>query len=98
MNNSLDNMLIVSGIIFTTYGIFSLLTAWNSTGSFEWPTIVILIIGITLLPVGKMIKKQQLKKDTSLEILTKKHNNGEISDEEFNIGFKNLVKIFIKLF
>ena len=81
-------MLIVSGIIFTTYGIFSLLTTWNSTDSFEWPTIVILIIGITLLPVGKMIKKQQLKKDTSLEILTKKHNNGEISDEEFNIGFK----------
>ena len=35
-----------------------------------------------------MIKKQQLKKDTALEILTKKHNNGEISDEEFNIGFK----------
>jgi len=88
MNNSLDNMLIVSGIIFTTYGIFSLLTTWNSTGSFEWPTIVILIIEITLLPVGKMIKKQQFKKDTSLEILTKKHNNGEISDEEFNIGFK----------
>ena len=64
------------------------LLPWNSTGSFEWPTIVILIIGITLLPVGKMIKKQQLKKDTALEILTKKHNNGEISDEEFNIGFK----------
>ena len=88
MNNSLDNMLIVSGIIFTTYGIFSLLTTWNSTCSFEWPTIVILIIGITLLPIGKMIKTQQLKKDTALEILTKKHNNGEISDEEFNIGFK----------
>ena len=87
MNNSLDNMLIVSGIIFATYGIFSLLTR-NSTGSFEWPTVVILIIGITLIPVGKMIKKQQLKKDTALEILTKKHNNGELSDEEFNIGFK----------
>ena len=88
MNNSLDNMLIVSGIVFTMYGKFSLLTAWNSTGSFEWPTLVILIIGITLLPIGKMIKKQQLKKDTALEVLTKKHNNGEISDKEFNIGFK----------
>ena len=88
MKNSLDNMLIVSGIIFATYGIFSLITTWNSTASFEWPTVVILIIGITLLPIGKMIKKQQLKKDTALEILTKKHNNGEISDEEFNIGFK----------
>ena len=72
MNNSLDNMLIVSGIIFTTYGIFSLLTTWNSTGSFEWPTIVILIIGITLLPVGKMIKKQQLKKDTCIRNINKK--------------------------
>ena len=71
MNNSLDNVLIVSGIIFSTYGIFSLLTTWNGDGSFEWPTVVILIIGITLLPVGKMIKKQQLKKDTSLEILRK---------------------------
>jgi uncharacterized membrane protein len=81
-------MLIVSGIIFSTYGIFSLLTTWNGDGSFEWPTVVILIIGITLLPVGRMIKKQQLKKDTSLEILTKKHNNGEISDEEFDVGFK----------
>ena len=81
-------MLIVSGIIFSTYGIFSLLTTWNGNGSFEWPTVVILIIGITLLPVGRMIKKQQLKKDTSLEILTKKHNNGEISDEEFDVGFK----------
>ena len=88
VNNSLDNMLIVSGIIFSTYGIFSLLTTWNGDGSFEWPTVVILIIGITLLPVGRMIKKQQLKKDTSLEILTKKHNNGEISDEEFDVGFK----------
>ncbi|MBT3925325.1 MAG: hypothetical protein HN628_01300 [Thiotrichales bacterium] len=88
MNNSLDNVLIVSGIIFSTYGIFSLLTTWNGDGSFEWPTVVILIIGITLLPVGRMIKKQQLKKDTSLEILTKKHNNGEISDEEFDVGFK----------
>ena len=54
-------MLIVSGIIFSTYGIFSLLTTWNGDGSFEWPTVVILIIGITLLPVGRMIKKQQLK-------------------------------------
>jgi len=81
-------MLIVSGIIFSTYGIFSLLTTWNGDGSFEWPTVVILIIGITLLPVGRMIKKQQLKKDTSLEILTKKHNNGEISDEEYDVGFK----------
>ena len=80
-------MLIVSGIIFTTYGIFSLLTSWNSTGSFEWPTILIIIIGIVLLPVGKMIKKQQLKKDRSLEILKKKHASGEISDEEFNEGF-----------
>ena len=88
MNNSLDNVLIVSGIIFSTYGIFSLLTTWNGDGSFEWPTVVILTIGITLLPVGRMIKKQQLKKDTSLEILTKKHNNGEISDEEFDVGFK----------
>gem|GEM_PF-1456734 len=88
VNNSLDNVLIVSGIIFSTYGIFSLLTTWNGDGSFEWPTVVILIIGITLLPVGRMIKKQQLKKDTSLEILTKKHNNGEISDEEFDVGFK----------
>ena len=88
MNNSLDNVLIVSGIIFSTYGIFSLLATWNGDGSFEWPTVVILIIGITLLPVGRMIKKQQLKKDTSLEILTKKHNNGEISDEEFDVGFK----------
>ena len=88
MNNSLDNVLIVSGIIFSTYGIFSLLTTWNGDGSFEWPTVVILIIGVTLLPVGRMIKKQQLKKDTSLEILTKKHNNGEISDEEFDVGFK----------
>ena len=88
MNNSLDNVLIVSGIIFSTYGIFSLLTTWNGDGSFEWPTVVILIIGITLLPVGRMIKKQQLKKDTSLEILRKKHNNGEISDEEFDVGFK----------
>jgi uncharacterized membrane protein len=87
MKNSLDNMLIVSGIIFTTYGIFSLLTSWNSTGSFEWPTILIIIIGIVLLPVGKMIKKQQLKKDRSLEILKKKHASGEISDEEFNEGF-----------
>jgi len=88
VNNSLDNVLIVSGIIFSTYGIFSLLTTWNGDGSFEWPTVVILIIGITLLPVGRMIKKQQLKKDTSLEILRKKHNNGEISDEEFDVGFK----------
>ena len=88
MNNSLDNVLIVSGIIFSTYGIFSLLTTWNGDGSFEWPTVVILIIGVTLLPVGRMIKKQQLKKDTSLEILTKKHNNGEISDEEVDVGFK----------
>ena len=88
MNNSLDNVLIVSGIIFSTYGIFSLLTTWNGDGSFEWPTVVILIIGITLLPIGRMIKKQQLKKDTSLEILRKKHNNGEISDEEFDVGFK----------
>ena len=66
-NTTVDNMLIVSGIIFTTYGIFSLLTAWNSTGSFEWPTVVILIIGITLIPVGKMIKKQQLKKVLTIE-------------------------------
>jgi uncharacterized membrane protein len=87
MKNSLDNMLIVSGIIFTTYGIFSLLTSWNSEGSFEWPTILIIIIGIVLLPVGKMIKKQQLKKDSSLEVLKKKHDSGEISDEEFNEGF-----------
>ena len=87
MKNSLDNMLIVSGIIFTTYGIFSLLTSWNSTGSFEWPTILIIIIGIVLLPVGKMIKKQQLKKDSRLEALKKKHDSGEISDEEFNEGF-----------
>ena len=87
MKNSLDNMLIVSGIIFTTYGIFSLLTSWNSAGSFEWPTILIIIIGIVLLPVGKMIKKQQLKKDSSLEVLKKKHDSGEISDEEFNEGF-----------
>jgi len=88
MKNSLDNMLIVSGIIFTTYGIFSLLTNWSNTGSFEWPTILIIIIGITLLPVGKMIKKQQSKKYTALEILKKRHASGEISDEEFNIGFK----------
>jgi|TARA_B110000438_G_C15552018_1_gene537378 uncharacterized membrane protein len=88
MKNSLDNMLIVSGIIFTTYGIFSLLTSWNSTGSFEWPTVLIIIIGVTLLPVGKMIKKQQSKKDTSLKLLKKRHASGEISDEEFNIGFK----------
>jgi uncharacterized membrane protein len=87
MKNSLDNMLIVSGIIFTTYGIFSLLTNWNNTGSFEWPTILIIVIGITLLPVGKMIKKQQSKKDASLDILKKRHDNGEISDEEFNEGF-----------
>jgi len=87
MKNSLDNMLIVSGIIFTTYGIFSLLTSWNSTGSFEWPTILIIIIGVVLLPVGKMIKKQQLKKDRELEVLEKKHASGEISDEEFNEGF-----------
>ena len=87
MKNSLDNMLIVSGIIFTTYGIFSLLTSWNSTGSFEWPTILIIIIGVVLLPIGKMIKKQQIKKDKSLEVLKKKHANGEISDEEFNEGF-----------
>ena len=87
MKNSLDNMLIVSGIIFTTYGIFSLLTSWNSTGSFEWPTILIIIIGVVLLPVGKMIKKQQLKKELSLEVLKKKHDSGEISDEEFNEGF-----------
>ena len=81
-------MLIVSGIIFTTYGIFSLLTNWNNTASFEWPTILIIIIGVTLLPVGKMIKKQQSKKDMALEILKKRHVSGEISDEEFNIGFK----------
>ena len=87
MKNSLDNMLIVSGIIFTTYGIFSLLTSWNSTGSFEWPTILIIIIGVVLLPVGKMIKKLQLKKDMALEVLKKKHTSGEISDEEFNEGF-----------
>ena len=80
-------MLIVSGIIFTTYGIFSLLTSWNSTGSFEWPTVLIMIIGVVLLPVGKMVKKQQLKKDASLESLKKKHASGEISDEEFNEGF-----------
>ena len=80
-------MLIVSGIIFTTYGIFSLLTNWNNTASFEWPTILIIIIGVTLLPVGKMIKKQQSKKDMALEILKKRHANGEISDEEFNEGF-----------
>ena len=87
MKNSLDNMLIVSGIIFTTYGIFSLLTSWTSTGSFEWPTILIIIIGVVLLPIGKMIKKQQIKKDKSLEVLKKKHANGEISDEEFNEEF-----------
>ena len=87
MKNSLDNMLIVSGIIFTTYGIFSLLTSWNSTGSFEWPTILIIIIGVVLIPVGKMIKKQQLKKDRELEVLEKKHDSGEISDKEFNEGF-----------
>ena len=87
MKNSLDNMLIVSGIIFTTYGIFSLLTSWNSTGSFEWPTILIIIIGVVLLPIGKMIKKQQVKKDKTLEVLKKKHASGEISDEEFNEGF-----------
>lgn len=80
-------MLIVSGIIFTTYGIFSLLTNWNNTASFEWPTILIIIIGVTLLPVGKMIKKQQSKKDMALEILKKRHASGEISDEEFNEGF-----------
>jgi|TARA_B110000438_G_scaffold300660_1_gene353599 uncharacterized membrane protein len=80
-------MLIISGIIFTTYGIFSLLTSWNSTGSFEWPTVLIIIIGVSLLPVGKMIKNQQLKKDVALEILKKKHNSGEISDKEFNEGF-----------
>ena len=90
MKNSLDNMLIVSGIIFTTYGIFSLLTNWNSTGSFEWPTVLIIIIGVVLLPVGKMIKKQQLKKDLSLEVLKKKHASGEISDEEYNIEFNKL--------
>jgi|TARA_B110000438_G_scaffold176263_1_gene168408 uncharacterized membrane protein len=87
VKNSLDNMLIVSGIIFTTYGIFSLLTNWNNTASFEWPTILIIIIGVTLLPVGKMIKKQQSKKDMALEILKKRHVSGEISDEEFNEGF-----------
>ena len=87
MKSSLDNMLIISGIIFTTYGIFSLLTSWNSTGSFEWPTVLIVIIGVSLLPVGKMIKNQQLKKDVALEILKKKHNSGEISDKEFNEGF-----------
>jgi uncharacterized membrane protein len=87
VKNSLDNMLIVSGIIFTTYGIFSLLTNWNNTASFEWPTILIIIIGVTLLPVGKMIKKQQSKKDMALEILKKRHASGEISDEEFNEGF-----------
>jgi len=87
MKSSLDNMLIISGIIFTTYGIFSLLTSWNSTGSFEWPTVLIIIIGVSLLPVGKMIKNQQLKKDVALEILKKKHNSGEISDKEFNEGF-----------
>ena len=80
-------MLIVSGIIFTTYGIFSLLTNWNNTASFEWPTILIIIIGVTLLPVGKMIKKQQSKKDMALKILKKRHVSGEISDEEFNEGF-----------
>ena len=80
-------MLIVSGIIFTTYGIFSLLTNWNNTASFEWPTILIIIIGVTLLPVGKMIKKQQSKKDMALEILKKRYASGEISDEEFNEGF-----------
>ena len=87
MKNSLDNMLIVSGIIFTTYGIFSLLTSWNSTGSFEWPTVLIIIIGVVLLPVGKMIKKQQLKKDKVIRNIKKKHASGEISDEEFNEGF-----------
>ena len=90
MKNSLDNMLIVSGIIFTTYGIFSLLTSWNSTGSFEWPTVLIIIIGVVLLPVGKMIKKQQLKKDVALGILERRHDSGEISDEEYNIEFNKL--------
>ena len=83
-------MLIVSGIIFTTYGIFSLLTSWNSTGSFEWPTVLIIIIGVVLLPVGKMIKKQQLKKDVALGILERRHDSGEISDEEYNIEFNKL--------
>ena len=90
MKNSLDNMLIVSGIIFTTYGIFSLLTSWNNTNSFEWPTVLIIIIGVVLLPVGKMIKKQQLKKDAALGILERRHDSGEISYEEFNIEFNKL--------
>ena len=87
MKNSLDNILIVSGIIFSTYGIFSLMASWNSAGSFEWPTILIIIIGVTLLPVGKMIRKQQAKKDEALEILKKRHVSGDISDEEFNREF-----------
>ena len=90
MKNSLDNMLIVSGIIFTTYGVFSLLTSWNNIGSFEWPTVLIIIIGVVLLPVGKMIKKQQLKKNIALGILKRRHNSGEISDEEYNIEFNKL--------
>ena len=87
MSYSLDSMLIVSGIIFTMYGIFSFLTSWN-TDSFAWSTVLIIIIGVILLPVGTLVKKQQRKKESSLEILKKRHANGEISDEEFNIGFK----------
>jgi len=87
MGYSLDSMLIVSGIIFTMYGIFSFFTSWN-TDSFAWSTVLIIIIGVILLPVGTLVKKQQRKKESSLEILKKRHANGEISDEEFNIGFK----------
>jgi uncharacterized membrane protein len=87
MGYSLGSMLIVSGIIFTIYGIFSFFTSWN-TDSFAWSTVLIIIIGIILLPIGTLVKKQQIRKDSTLEILKRRHANGEISDEEFNIEFR----------
>ena len=91
-------MLIVSGIIFTTYGIFSLLTSWTSTGSFEWPTILIIIIGVVLLPIGKMIKKQQVKKDKTLEVLKKNMLVEKFLMKNLMKDSTSIVKIFKKLF